>query len=67
MKLMIRLTMCAAQYNFAIYSTYVPGVKNNIADSLFRLQMTRFQTLAPEADRLPTNCPPLKEVIWTAS
>ena len=37
MKLMIRLTMCAAQYNFAIYSTYVPGVKNNIADSLFRL------------------------------
>lgn len=67
MKLMRRLTMCAAKYNFAIYSTYVPGVKNNIADSLSRLQMTRFQMLAPEADRLPTHCPPLKELIWTAS
>ena len=57
--------MCSKVQN--IYSTYVPGVKNNIADSLSRLQMTRFQMLAPEADRLPTHCPPLKEVIWTTS
>lgn len=58
--------MCAAHNNFAVYSTYIPGVKNEIADSLSRFQMDRFRRLAPDANNLSTPCPPLKEVIWTA-
>lgn len=67
MKFMRRLTMCAAHNNFAVYSTYIPGVQNEIADSLSRFQMDRFRQLAPDADNLSTPCPPLKEVIWTVS
>jgi hypothetical protein len=66
MKLMRRLTMCALSNNFAIYSNYVPGVHNNIADSLSRLQMDRFRKLAPGAAHLGTPCPPLSAVLWTA-
>lgn len=67
MKFMRRLTMCAAHNNFAVYSTYIPGVQNEIADSLSRFQMDRFRQLAPDADNLSTPCPPLKKVIWTVS
>jgi hypothetical protein len=66
MKLMRRLTMCALRNNFAIYSVYVPGVHNSIADSLSRLQMDRFRELAPDAARMGTPCPPLLAVLWTA-
>lgn len=59
--------MCAAHNNFAVYSTYIPGVQNEIADSLSRFQMDRFRQLAPDADTLSTPCRPLKEVIWTVS
>lgn len=59
--------MCAAHNNFEVYSTYIPGVQNEIADSLSRFQMDRFRQLAPDADNLSTQCPPLKEVIWTVS
>jgi hypothetical protein len=66
MKLMRRLAMCALSNNFAIYSVYVPGDHNNIADSFSRLQMDRFRELAPDAAGMGTPCPPLPAVLWTA-
>lgn len=58
--------MCAAHNNL-VYSTYIPDFKNEKSDSLSRFQMETFRQLAPDADNLNTPCPPLKEVIWTAS
>ncbi|XP_033763092.1 uncharacterized protein LOC117344458 isoform X1 [Pecten maximus] len=66
-KLMRTLTMCAANSNFAVYSEYYPGVKNNIADALSRFQISRFRELAPTADLYPTQCPPLDEILWRRS
>ncbi|XP_076089881.1 uncharacterized protein LOC143061586 [Mytilus galloprovincialis] len=66
MKLMRRLVMCAAHFNFAFYSEHVPGKMNLIADSLSRLQMNKFHQLAPEADKAATPCPTLEEIIWTS-
>jgi hypothetical protein len=53
---MLRLTVCALGNNFAIYSVYVPGVHNNIADSLSRPQMDRFRELAQGAACMGTLC-----------
>lgn len=64
MKLMRTLIMCAAHNNFAVYSEYLPGVKNDIADALSRFQISRFRTLAPSADLLPTPCPALDKILW---
>ncbi|KAK6191041.1 hypothetical protein SNE40_002790 [Patella caerulea] len=64
MKLMKTLIMCAANNNFAIYSEFLPGLSNSIADSLSRFQMSRFRRLAPEADLVPTPCPPVDQLIW---
>ena len=64
MKLMRRLTMCASLNNFAVYSKHVPGKINSISDALSRFQITRFRELAPDADKNPTPCPPLTEIIW---
>lgn len=53
--------MCAAHNNCVVYSTYIPDVQNEIADSLSQFQMDRFCQLAPDADNLSTPCPPLKK------
>ena len=66
MKVMRRLTMCAAYNNFAIYSEHLPGKSNCIADSLSRLQIPRFRLLAPDSERSATPCPPMTEILWTA-
>ena len=66
MKLMRRLEMCAAKFNFAFYSEHVPGKMNLIADALSRLQMNKFHQLAPEAEKAATPCPTLEEIIWTS-
>ena len=64
MKLMRRLVMCAAHFNFAIYSEHLPGKINLIADSLSRLQMEKFHQLAPDAEPTATPCPSLDKIIW---
>ena len=43
MKLMRQLTWCACKYNFTFSTKHVPGVKNNLADSLSRLQIDKFR------------------------
>lgn len=64
MKLMRKLTWLAACCNFTFHAEHVPGVKNNIADSLSRLQLQRFRQLAPQASKIPSKCPPPSDVIW---
>jgi hypothetical protein len=57
MQLMRRLALIAAKSNFAYASEHVPGVENQLADSLSRFQLHRFRQLAPQADPLPTPVP----------
>ena len=57
MKLMRRLTLVAAKYSFAYAARFVPGRKNVKADALSRLQIEKFRSLAPEADKLPCQLP----------
>lgn len=64
MQLMRRLTWTSAKFNFCIYAQHLPGVTNNIADSLSRLQLQRFRQLAPSADALPQAIPPPQDVLW---
>ncbi|XP_062592348.1 uncharacterized protein LOC134253777 [Saccostrea cucullata] len=63
MALVRRLTLCAATNNFVFKSKYLEGKRNVIADSLSRLQITRFQQLAPDADKTPCKVPEYQEVL----
>jgi hypothetical protein len=64
MRLMRMLMWCACQNNFCFRSEHVPGVKTEISDSLSRLQLDRFKTLAPMADKVPYRCPLISRVMW---
>ena len=57
MRLMRRLTWCAASGNFIIIAKHIPGINNNIADALSRFQVSRFRQLAPGAALKPCQCP----------
>ena len=58
MKLLRHLTLITMSGNFHIKARHVPGVQNELADSLSRFQVTRFRTLAPSADSTPQQIPP---------
>ncbi|XP_006814834.1 uncharacterized protein LOC102809372 [Saccoglossus kowalevskii] len=45
----------AAKSNFHVMVTHISGINNNIADSLSRLQLQRFRSLAPQATKYPIN------------
>jgi len=64
MKLMRRLTWCAARGNFIITAKHIPGVHNEIADALSRFQISRFRRLAPGATLRPCPCPTPAQVMW---
>jgi hypothetical protein len=64
MRLVRRLTWCSATGNFLVLAKHLPGRINCISDALSRLQMERFRQLAPEADLLPHQCPPVSQVMW---
>lgn len=51
------LFFVAARCNFHVLIAHIPGIENSIADSLSRLQLQRFRSLAPMADPLPTPTP----------
>lgn len=57
MHLVRALLFIAARHNFHVVIRHIPGIDNSIADSLSRLQLSRFHTLAPQADPLPTPIP----------
>ena len=56
MRLMRMLMWCACKNIFCFRPEHVPGVTNEISDSLSRLQLDRFKTLAPMADEVPYRC-----------
>ena len=51
------LFFVAARCNFHGLIAYIPGIDNSIADSLSRMQLQRFRSLAPMADPLSTPTP----------
>ena len=62
MGLIRRLVTLCLKWNIWFRAKYVPGVNNEIADSLSRFQMARFRRLAPNADLMGT---PLPDQLWT--
>jgi hypothetical protein len=57
MKLMRKLTLCAAQNNFTFNSKFLSGRLNVIADALSRFQNTTFRRLAANANQFPCRVP----------
>ena len=57
MALVQLLYFCVAHHNINVCIVHVPGVCNNIADSLSRFQMDRFRKLAPHANPTADNIP----------
>ena len=57
LSVMRRIVGIAARSNFAINIRHVPGSKNEIADALSRLQISRFRKLCPNAAIEPTPVP----------
>ena len=57
MALVRLLYFCASNYNIKVCVIHVPGVCNDIANSLSRFQMERFRKLVPKANILPNHIP----------
>ena len=57
MDLVRALFFAAARNNFHVLIRHIPGIDNSIADSLSRLQLPRFRSLAPHANPLPSPTP----------
>ena len=53
----------AASGNFILFLRHIAGVDNCIADALSRLQITRFQELAPTVSQCPVPTPPLNSLL----
>ena len=49
MRLVRYFVLLCLEENVSFRAKYIPGVRNNIADALSRLQMSRFRELAPSA------------------
>ena len=62
MHLLRLMVLECLKYNVCFRAVHVPGVFNDIADSLSRFQMSRFHSLAPLADQIATPLPPLPTV-----
>ena len=63
MKLMRKLTWSSAVNNFTVHAKHLPSRDNSVADALSRFQMDRFRRLKPTADRIPTECIPMEELL----
>ena len=57
MKLLRELFFTAAHHNFAVKFLHIPGVHSPVADALSRDLLSRFFSLAPQADPHPTPIP----------
>ena len=53
MDLVRHLTLLTLRFNFCIRTEHIEGKRNDLADSISRLQMDRFRALAPHANREP--------------
>ena len=61
MRLVRFFVLQCLKFNVTFTARHIPGLENNIADSLSRFQVNRFLELAPEADAVGTAVP---EFIW---
>lgn len=52
-----QLVLECLSFNAWVVAKHLPGVVNDIADSLSRLQWERFRLLAPEVDEIGLQCP----------
>ena len=64
MHLVRSIFFSAATNNYTVLVTHIVGTNNSIADSLSRLQISRFRRLAPTADFEPTPVPVLAATLW---
>jgi hypothetical protein len=62
MKLMRKLTFCAASCQFTVHAKHIPGKLNSIADAISRFQMDKFRKLAPDADKEPIPHPTVGQI-----
>jgi len=61
MVLVRALTLKCLKLNLVLKAEHLPGVRNDIADSLSRFQMSRFRQLAPEAEK---QMDPMPDHLW---
>jgi hypothetical protein len=54
MEFLKTLFFIAAQHSFTVSLVHLPGRLNCIADALSRKQISRFFSLAPQTNQLPT-------------
>ena len=64
MHLVRSIFFSGATHHFTILVAHIAGTDNSIADSLSRLQIVRFQQLAPAADLTPTPIPLSARTLW---
>ena len=59
--LLRKLFFITANNEFIVKVAHIAGIENAMADSLSRLQIARFRSLAPHADLNPTHVP---QLVW---
>ena len=59
MYLIRKLVLSCLRHNILFRAVHIPGINNNLADSLSRLQVELFQALAPKACPFPVSIPSL--------
>ena len=64
MHLVRSIFFSAATNHFTVLVTHIVGTNNSIADSLSRLQISRFRHLVPAADLEPTPVPTSAVTLW---
>ena len=62
MLLVRKLVLLALKFNILFSAKHLPDKVNIYSDALSRLQVSKFQTLMPQADLQPTRIPPLPEL-----
>ena len=61
MKVVRKIFYVCARHNISLRAEHIPGLCNDIADALSRLQVERFRHLHPTASDAPTPVPP---TVW---
>jgi len=67
MGLVLLLYFCASRYNINVCIIHIPGICNDIADTLSRFQMDKFRKLAPGSKSLPDHIPPWPTQTFTSA
>lgn len=57
MQLLPPFVLLTMRNNIQFRAVHLPGVKNELVDSLSRLQMERFRALAPQVSQTPADIP----------